>query len=230
MAIFPNLELEALVQENDKTRLDARKSFVTPDEANITLVEIEPESGAGFIDVTSGKFLDYQFATAGTQTVTVRVTTDGAPVTSTKDIEVVDATTDALFSSDAELTAHEPDILKYVRAGRNSYLDVHRSAQDRIITWLDEHRIWDGDGARLTKDAILDVEEVNDWSKYLTLRLIFEGLSNDVNDVFSSKARGYARMEEEARNRTAIRLDRDGDGTADVSEFSELRSARLVRR
>lgn len=228
--LFPNIEIEKTVQTNDKTRLDARKTFVTPDEAAISLLEIEPESGSGFITVTSAKFLDWEYASTGDKTVTVRLTTDGSPVTKSKTITVVDEATDALFSSDAELVGHEPDILKYVRAGRSTFLDVHRAAQDRILGWLDEHKIWDTDGERLTKEAVVKVDEVNDWSKFLTLQLIFEGLSNDTDDIFSEKSKRYARLVEEARNRSVIRLDRNGDAAADINEAVEMRSARLVRR
>ncbi len=85
MAIFPNLKLEDIVQINDKTRLDASKSF-TADEAAVTLVEIEPESAAGFIDITptvatnsKQYFLDWSYSgTSRTVTVSVRITTDGA--------------------------------------------------------------------------------------------------------------------------------------------------------
>ena len=58
MAIFPNAELEEVVQVDDKTRLDARKSFVSKDEADVTLIEVEPEAGSGFIDVTGSSFKD----------------------------------------------------------------------------------------------------------------------------------------------------------------------------
>ena len=171
--IFPVLELEAFLQADDKTRLDARKTHITPDEAAITLIEIEPESGSGFLDVTSLSYLDWQYSGASrTVTVSVRVTTDGLPETFSKDIEILTATDDKLFSTDAEMVRHEPQILDWVREGRNSFLDVHRTSQDRILTWLDEHRIWDTNGDRLTKDAIVDIQEVNDWSKYLTLQLI----------------------------------------------------------
>jgi len=227
--IFPVLKLEEIVQVDDRTRLDASDSYVTPDEAAITLIEIEPESGAGFIDVTSSQYLDYQYAVDGDKDVTVRVTTDGAPSTVTKALTIISAADDKLFSSDEELLPHEPDLLNYTRNGRNSFLDVHRSAQDRIITWLDENRIWDTNGDRLTKAAIIDIQEVNDWSKFLTLGLIFEGLSNAVDDIFMQKAQKYMEMAEKARNRGAIRLDRDGDSEEDVSK-TDLRSFGMVRR
>lgn len=229
MAIFPHLEIESFVQVNDRTRLSGLKSFVSADEAAISLLEIRPTTAGSFIDVTADKYLDWAYSTDGTETVAVRVTTDGAPVTYTKDIEILTELDDHLFSTDAELVPHEPNILNFVRAGRNSFIDVHRTAQDRILTELDERKIWDINGDRLTKEDIVDIEEVNDWSKYLTLRLIFEGLSNATDDIYSQKAQKYRSMEQSASERASLRLDRDGDGNTDATPY-ELRSARLIRR
>jgi len=227
--IFPVLKLEDIVQVDDQTRLDARKSYTTPDEASVTLIEIEPDTALGFLDITSQQFLDYQYSTDGDKSVSLRITTDGAPETLTKTLTITTAVDDKLFSSDEELTSHEPDILEYVKPGRNSFLNIHRNAQDRILTWLDEHRINDIDGNRLTKDAIVDIEEVNDWSKFMVLRLIFEGLSNSVEDLFSNKAQMYRELEAIARNRSQIRLDKNGDGDIDPTAY-DLRSFGLVRK
>ena len=227
--IFPVLKLENIVQVDDQTRLDARKSYTTPDESSVTLIEIEPEASAGFFDVTSQQFLDYQYSTDGDKLVSLRITTDGAPETLTKTLVIITEVDDKLFSSDDELTSHEPDILEYVTPGRNSFLNIHRNAQGRIITWLDEHRINDVYGNRLTKDAVVDIEEVSDWSKFLTLRLIFDGLSNSVDDIFREKALEYMKLEGIARNRSQLRLDKDGDGETDPVAY-DTRSFRLVRK
>lgn len=228
--IFPVLKLEDIVQTDDQTRLDGSRSYITPDESPITIIEIEPEVGAGFIDITSIQYLDYQYSTAGDKDVTLRITTNGAPTQITKTLTIISVADDKLFSSDEELTSHEPDILNYVASGRNSFLNIHRNAQDRILTWLDEHRITDKNGDRLTKDAIIDTQEVNDWSKFMVLRLIFEGLSNSVDDIFSIKAQKYSSMEAESRNRSQLRLDRDGDGSTDDESAVDLRTFRLVRK
>lgn len=227
--IFPTLELEQVLQVDDRTRLNASKSYTTPDESAITLVEIEPEAGSGFVNVTSDRFLDWQYSTDGSKLVTVRITTDGSPVTFSKTLAVLSVADDKLFSSDSELLPYEPNLLDWVREGRNSFLDIHRAAQDRILSWLDENRIWDSEGNRLTKDNITDLDEVNDWSKFMTLRLIFEGLSNAIDDIFHQKALRYMEMESKARNRAALRLDRDNDGNTDQIK-TDLRSVGLYRR
>jgi hypothetical protein len=193
------------------------------------LIEIEPEAGAGFFDVTANKYLDWQYSTEGDKVVSLRITTDAAPVVVTKTLPIISEEDDHLFSSDEQLTAHEPMILGYIREGRNSYLDIHRSAQDRIINWLDEHRIVSSSGARLTKEAIVNIEEVNNWSKYLALKIIFEGISNSVEDVFSQKSKAYAEMEVSAKNKAQIRLDTDGDGEEDAGAV-DLRSFTIRRK
>ena len=223
--IFPVLELEDIIQVNDKTRLDGTKSYITPDEAAITSVRIEPETGAGFIDVTDTKYLDYQYSTDGVKTVTIEVGNGGPVVTVAYSLDIISEEDDKLFSDDKDLIASEPNILNYVRKGRNSFLDKHREAQHRILTWLDENRIWTincddsaEDGNRLTKDHIVNLEEVHDWSKYLTLKIIFKGVSNSIGDIFEKKSQDYAKLAAIARNRAKLRLDRDGDGTIDKDE------------
>lgn len=234
MAIFPNLELEDIVQVNDKTRLNASKSFVSKDEAAITLIEIEPEASAGYVDVTAAAaknwYLDWEYATAGTKVVSCRVTTDGSPTTSTFSLTVVSAATDNLFSSDSDLTALEHDILRWVPDGRNSFKNVHRKAQSLIMAWLDENGHTDSSGARLTKAAIVDLEEVRYWSSALAMSLIFKSISNAVDDVFQEKAKQYDSMAISHRNRLILRLDVDGDASISVGEGINVRTLDLVRR
>lgn len=226
--IFPTLQLESVLQVDDKTRLDGTKTYITPDEEAITLIEIEPEASVGFIDVTNKKYLDWQYATDGDKAVTIRVTTDGTPESSSKTITVVTEVDDKLFSADSELTPHEPDILNYVESGRNTYKKEHRRAQEIIIAYLDEHKVHGPTGERLDKSAIIDIEEVNEWSKYIVLRLVFEGRSNAINDIFMDKAMKYRTLEEAARQRGVLRLDRTGDGIAETK--ADFRSSRLIRR
>jgi len=231
MSIFPSLVVESTVQADDKTRLDGTKSFISSDEAAITLIRIDPETNSNWVTVTSDQYLDWAFSSAGSKTVTIEITTDGSPVTSTGTVLVVTSATDALFSTDAELIEHEGNVLDYVRAGRNSFIDKHRLAQDRILTWLDENRIWDTDGDKLTKAAILNNEEVNDWSKFLVLKMIFEEIRNSPDDIFSDKMAKYTSMMEAARNRGALRIDFDNSGVIDdTTETADNFTRTLVRR
>lgn len=228
MAIFPVLVTESKLQQFDKTRLDGTKSFISTGEAAISLIEIQPEATASFVTVTSDMYLDWAYETDGSKVVTLRITTDGSPTTRTSTITVVTEANDKLFSKDSELVPHEPDIMNYVPEGRSSFINVHRLAQDRILTYLDEKRIADNDGNRLTASAIIDTEEVNDWSKFLSLQYIFEGLSSSTDDIFSEKAERYRQMVNKAKNRAVLRFDKDGDGVADTK--ADLYSMNLIRR
>lgn len=238
MAIFPHLDLEETIQINDKTRLDGTRSFITQDEAAITLVEIEPEGAAGFIDVTpspatksSEYYLDWQYTGATrTVTVTVRITTDGAPTSFSETMEVTTAADDMLFSNDQDLISKESDILKFVRKGRNSFLDMHRRSQEIIVAWFDERGVTDTSGAKLTKAAFTDLTEVREWSSNLTLSLIFQDLSNVANDVFSQKSTFYAGQAANHRNRSIFRFDEDGSGAISAGEGSAVATTNLLRR
>lgn len=230
MAIFAVLESENVVQVGDRTRLSAFKTYSTPDESPITLVEIRPSATDPYVNVTAPRFLDWQYSSAGTKTVDLRVTTAGAPTLISKTIASVTAADDNLFSTDFDITAHETDVLKYTQAGRNSHIDKHRAAQARIMTSLDEMRVHAQDGDRLTKADVKDIQELKDWSKFLTLQIIFEGLSNAVDDVFMRKAKTYQHMADIAKQRAVLRFDFNQDGTLDVSENTDMASYRVVRR
>lgn len=236
--LFGNLELENEVQVGDRTRLNAEKSFVTPDEDPIIKMEIKPDAASDWIDVTTAMYLDWAYSSEGVKTVSLRITTGTTDpevvdetATITKDITVLTAAEDALFAGDYDLQNEEPEILKWTRAGRNSFLDMHRRAAKQMIQWLDREGYTDVYQKKLTRDAILDAEEVKNWAIYLTLKLIFQGLSNATDDVFKKKEKYYLGLEEYWRSKLLLRLDVDGDGeNTDQQEGIDIRSAFVARR
>jgi hypothetical protein len=233
-SIFGDIKMEQIVQVNDKTRIDCSATFVSKDSAPITALEIEPEAGNGFIDVytTNYKnwFLDWKYSTNGIKAVSLRITTDGAPVVFTSFIESILAVDDGLLSADADIIIHEPDILNYVRIGRSSYLDYHRRTRDLILDWLDENNWTDINGDRLTKDTFVNKEPFRKWSAYMTLSLIFGGISNAVDDVFRIKSKDYDKKANEARDRGEWKIDMDNDGIVSTGEGIDIRSLNLYRR
>lgn len=238
MAIFPKLRLDRIVQIEDGTRLDATASFVSKDEAAVTLVEIEPEAAAGFIDVTGtgsnlqrNWFLDWQYSGASrTVDVTVRVTTDGAPVTFTEQMEVITAADDKLFSDDYDLLVKEEDITKWLPDGRTSFKYKHRQVQTMIVEDFNERGVVDFDGNKLTKDDFLDIDEVRQWALNMVLSLIFKDNSNVVGDVYDLKAANYMSEALTHKHRAFYRLDIDGDGSISTGEKSPFRTIDLVRQ
>lgn len=220
------------VQIDEKFRIDATKTFLHPGDANIQSITIQPEASGDTYTVTSDKYLDYAYDSAGTKVITVTLNHTGTAgsVTKTDTIEVVTEASENLFSVDADVISHEPDILNYLPDYKADYRYVHRLAQDRILTTLDERGITDTDGNRLTADAVVDIEECNDWSKFLVLQYIFESLSNAIDDIFHEKALRYREMVNQASNRAFLRLDYDGDGTVASSERGSAVTGRIYRR
>jgi hypothetical protein len=226
--IFPQIRTEKIVQVNDRTRINCIESFVSPDEADITLVEIQPITGGDFIDVTSTLYLDWVYTAAENVTATVRITTDSTPVTATKTFTIISVADDLLFSDDEDILTHESDIYRFLRLGRSSFIDMHRLAQELILEDLAKRNITNWDGTKIEKTNIFDLDEVKEWSKFLTLSLIFKSTENEVNDFFMIKSNDYKKQAEMAANRATIKLDKDVDGVVDSSP--DLVSGRLIRR
>lgn len=235
MAIFGNIELESVVQLNDKTRINCSKTFVSKGSPAITLVRIKPEATDSFITVSGSPvaskdfFLDWQYTTAGVKTVTLEVTA-GTTETFTATIEAVTATADKLFSTDQDLMAIEPEILKWIPVGRNSFINVHRASQKLILDWLDSIRVWRTDGTKLTKADLSLTDDLKQLSIYMTLELIFMGISNKTDDVFLAKAREYRAKAFDVKQRGRIQADFDGTGTLTPGEGADMRSFNLFRR
>jgi len=240
--IFFNLNLEKIVQVSDQTRFIASNTFVSPDEGAITLLRISPDNGATWYDITGVDkdlwFLDWEYEVAGTKTVKLEVTTTNSAATE-KDftLELIAEADDLLFSNDDDLVKMEPEILCFLRRGRASFLDIHRCAQKIIMDWLamqikvKDCDISTSDGCvtrKIEKKDLWDVEEVRTWSAYQTLVLIFEGLSNQKDDIFSQKAVRYSELMRAARSRSEVTTDFDQDGTADYRE--QVRTSFMSRR
>ncbi len=230
--IFPVLSVEAVVQVGDKTRLNAAASFLSgADPADvITLIEIQPEDGGDWYDVTSAMYLDWAYATAGAKVPMVRVTsTSEAPTSKAGAITALTAAADLLFSNDANLMAHQSDILKYLPEGKATFLYEHRRVQTLMLDWLAKEGYLDATGFRLTKAAITVNEDVESWATYLCLALVFEDASNVVDDIFASKSKGYYGKAVNARDRAILSLDLNGDGVTDIAEKISTRGC-IVRR
>ena len=238
--IFPNLSIELVLQVEDKTRLDASRSFVTAGEV-VTDVLIKPEATDSFISVFNADqerwFLDWAYITDGFKSIEIKIETDVTPLGRTRTYEINSLTKedDSLFSGDADIMPYEPDILNYLPKGKNSFLYAHRKAQDIIIAYLDEQRIWKQDDTRITKQdiaAITDDEvrrQFKEWSSFQTLLIVFESFQISNDDVFQEKKLDYENMRNSARNRSALRLDLSGDAVLEPTPY-DVRTLKMVRR
>jgi len=237
MSIFPIIKADLTVQVGDKIRLSAVKSFITPDEDALVSVQIQPESVATFIDVFNADqenwYLDWVYSSSGSKVVTLKVTNETVTptyVTKTMNINVVTQANDCLFSTDDNLKAYEPDILSWLPDGYSSFNHIHRESRNNIVDWLDEIRLRKSNGDRFEARDLLEKEQVRRISCYMTLRVIFEGLSNQVDDVFDKKRQKFQALESSSKNRNYITLDFNDDGQADQNDNQELRTMTMVRR
>lgn len=238
--IIAQANIEEVLQVGDLTRFEFNL-IRTPGEEAIQLVEVEPDSGVGFFDITNQtdrqnkRFLDYAYSTDGVKTITLRVHTASQTVNFGFSADVITEEQDRLFSSDSDLQSCEDDILNYVRKGRATFLDKHREAQRRIIRSLEKRRIFLSNGDRIKPENIQELEEVNEWSKFLTLHIIYSGLVNEVQDVFTQKSIQYGDLATEAESLASIRIQEDFNNDGDTNDPGEKRhydiqSTRLIRR
>jgi hypothetical protein len=203
--------------------ISATGSFKVVASPLVTMLQFDPDEPTATSQVST--YVGY-----GQRIISV-VASNGS-VTSTKYfyINVYSDVGDYLFSSDQDLIAHEPDVMKWVIDGRSSFKDVYRRAQKIIVAWLDEKGFVNQYQEKYTKRDIIDIEEVRQWSTYMSLRLIMNGISNAQDDVFSIKAKQYELLEIGARQRVILRLDTNKDGIADATEGVSIYSGSLFRR
>jgi hypothetical protein len=232
--IFPVIETEAIVQVNDKTRLSAIKTYGAKGADPIEKVEIEPEAGAGFIDVTDARninwFTDWSYATPGNKTVTLQINGDTTPVVSTQLLIAISEADDQLFASDQDLIMEEPDVLKYVKAGRATFKDVHREVQSQIIYMLNRKGYRAYDGTAITKDLVVDHTQVREMARYWALMMIYNAQSNQVGDIFSVKSQDYSSKLNTAIQKQVIGLDLNKDGDISLGEGVSIHVSTLFRR
>lgn len=231
MAVFPYLDVEPTVQVGDRTRIDASKTFYTPGSGDVLLFEID--AGAGFIDVRADQYLDFAFGSSGVATIECRVVTAGTPNvtgTASAEITVVTKAQDGLWSTDADLKLHEPDILKWVEEGRNTFLNMHRRAKILMLDYLAREGYRNWNYTPLTGDEIYNVDDVRQWATFTTLRLIFEGMSNATEDIFHVKSLRYSDMEMKWRSTVMLRL-KVPNVTSDLpGAIANTRVCTLIRR
>ena len=106
--------------------------------------------------------------------------------------------------------------MAYLPEFKADYRYAHRLSQETILNDLNERGLRDSSDNRLTAAAIVDIEEVRQWSKFKTLSYVFEALSNAVDDIFADKAARYRNMASAAAGRCLLRLDTNSDGTYDT--------------
>ena len=231
MSIFGVIKSDDQVFTGDKLRIDVSGSFLAPDLTFATIShEISVDAGVTWYNISAKKNIDWLFTTAGTKTISVRIsTTEPASQVFTKDVTVLNLATANLFSTDSDLYIHEPEIDQYRPKRWSSWNLVHLMAQTWIVDFLDEKGIFAEDGSKYTAADIMDKQQVKQLSTYKTLQFIFEGNSNVGGDLFSIKAAEYDKLANAKASRSQLSLDFNKDTVSTVSERTNLQTI-LVRR
>lgn len=232
--IFPVIECDDVVQQNDKFRILGVGSYKTPDESDYDLVEIEPYAGAGYIDVTGDLtkarpernwYLDYQYGSTGSKVISLRITAGLVVTVSTKTISVLSEVDDNLFSTDDDLKKVQEDVMRFLPDGKSSFIYKHRAAQEFILDWLWTNGYYKSGVIGIepyTKSDIADTTAMSDWSTYVCLRMIFQANESQTNDIFKKKSGEFMNKEERAREKFLLKAFGDGN---DV----QISSRRLIR-
>jgi hypothetical protein len=233
------IEADQVVQENEKFRISFGKSFLTPDEISpVTLVEVRADTSLAFIPLpnpTDSQFwyLDWVYPVAGSYTFEVQITAGLTVASKTGTVTVKTAVADKLFSKDSDLVSEEFDITNWLPQGRSTWNFIHRRAKDRIMEEMDKSRIFNVDGTKITDAQILNVNEFKNWSIYLTLAMIFQGISNNKEDVFIDKRKYYETKQLQYKEYALnfLRLDMNKNGTDEpLEDYVDARSTIALKR
>lgn len=217
LAIFAVLQSDHVAQVGDKTRLDASSSFASP-VAAITKVEIKPATDAEFIEVSPEQpWLDWIYTEAGLFTPSLRVTTGEGEAAVTglgmTEITVLTEEDDRLFSSDSDLKGVVPLIYRYLPDGRASFKYAHRASQEIILDRINRRM---KSGAWLSAEAVANIEQVRQWSKYLTLASIYAAAQIAKDDFFFQEQARFANAASKYESATYVELKLDGSQTANA--------------
>lgn len=229
--IFGIIKSDDKVFTGDSILIDVSKSFLAP---NVAFTpnnshEISVDEGVTWYDISSKKQVNWLFSTHGVKTITLRLNTvSNGSQTFTKTIEVLNITTANLFSKDNDLYSYEPDIDNLMPKHWSSWNMVHLEAQSQIVQWLDRKNIRKTDGTQYVVSDFANIKQVREWSQALVLSLIYEGNSNQLNDVFKEKAITYRNLVSEKMQLAHIELTGESLNQT-INATTDLRTVTVVR-
>jgi len=129
---------------------------------------------------------------------------------------------DIVYSDDNDLLQESRDIMDFLAKGDDSFIAYHVSARNDIVQTLrntGEIKTVDYLPKQLTKWDLLDMGEVRQASKYLTLAKIFFDVSENVEDKSFSKYKSYKGMYGKAFDLFRLSIDKNDDGISDEIEY-----------
>ena len=200
---------------DDRFRIDLEGSR-THDGSPLTKIEVVPFVDAEAITVfdlqneKDSLFLDWQYSTFGEKVLKVKFIHGDDVREIEKTIKVLSKADEKLFSDDEMLEVREANIRTLLPEGRSSFIFVHRLAQTEILKELSFM------GCKVKAEDILDMDDVQRWSTFKALSLIFESNITSVQDVHTAKKATYIKLATDAGAKAVVKLDRNQDGKADT--------------
>lgn len=227
--VFPKIDMDSLVQENDMFRICAVGSFSSPDE-EITEVRITPDTSSAAVvfsitgDCPEDWYLDWAYETAGDYTVQVEIVGSLTSKVRTQTITVITEEQDNLQADDACIYSYESELKKYLPDGRNSWKYIHRKALEEILEYLYRSCHLNQDGSRITKDQLITID-VRKWATFEAILLIFQDIKTSNSVAFAEKIDEYKTKRGEARE-TYINIDSDRDGN--ITDEDQIKETRIT--
>lgn len=132
-----------------------------------------------------------------------------------------------VFSDDQDLNRIYDGATQFLRSGTDSGILYHETARRMIMNTLAREGKFKRElgtinntslPAQLDAWDLHDIEEVNLWSTFLALSLLFENVSTDPDDKFAGLADKYMREAAKAKKVFYLTIDTDDDGTRDREE------------
>jgi hypothetical protein len=140
-----------------------------------------------------------------------------------------------VFSDDQDLNGIYPGITQYLQPSEDSFILRHENSRDLIVqdirnqglrkkrelaSYYENIDAWD----------FLEVEEVKNWSAYLTLANIFSSLQSNTTDLYKEKADDYEEKAEFYKAQFYLSIDKDGDGLKDNEESANQITTKRLKR
>jgi len=220
---FPVVLSQPITQIGELFLIDATKSYFFGEllsaklDINGVIVNLDIE------DKTKWK-INFMFNAEGMKQIKLIIESEQEEeFESSTDILVVNKDEERLFSNDQDLARSESEIFCFLSEGQNSFNQYHREAQIRILDQLSNNGIFNKDGNRLLPVDIFDIEEVRDWSKFLTLSIMFRDLSTSNKDLYEEKSVYYFDLARRAQDKAVIRLGQNGERQVGLKQLWMVR-------
>lgn len=143
-----------------------------------------------------------------------------------------------VYSDDQDLKSIYPGIMAYLNQDlpETTYILRHENSRNLIVQDIRNRGFTKKRALADRYEAIdewdlIHVEEVRQWSTYLTLANIFSSLQSNQTDLYKEKAEDFEKKAEAYKAAFYLTLDKDDDGAEDSAESQgDIHSRRLVRR